>query len=497
MRLSDCFKELERYCVASSLLQDIEATGATHDSRCVKPGYVFCAVRGEKSDGHAYIRASIQSGAVAVMCEQPLPEDIRNSVSWIQVRDGHKAMARVAQWASGHASDSMKLWGITGTNGKTTSAYLLRSILCAANRHTGMVGTIVYEIGNGISYTADRTTPTPFDLQKLFAEMCQAGTTDAVMEVSSHSIDQERFADSQFSGAIFTNLTQDHLDYHHTMENYYLCKRRMFADMMADGAPLVINSDDEYGARLASEMRAIGKNVIAFGARPGADAVMTIQHYVSDGILGQRVAIRLPDGKKLEATVRQPGEYNAYNLAGAMILAAAAGIDTEIICRTASDFAGAPGRLQYVGLPNGARAYVDYAHTDDAITKALGALRPFCSGKLVIVFGCGGDRDRTKRPKMATAASAADFVIVTSDNPRTESPDAIIRDILPGIPASCRYLVEPDRAAALLAAARMSAPEDVILVAGKGHEDYQEINGVKHHFSDVEVLSKIQEKDCE
>ena len=467
------------------LKEDMEISAATMDSRRVVRGAVFCAVKGAKADGHDFIRAVVDAGAALVVCERELPTELAKAVSWIRVPNGYHAMALVAEMAADFPAAKMRFYGITGTNGKTTSAYLLRNILRKdPARKVGMVGTIVYDTG-GREIAADRTTPSPFELQGLLAEMRRNGVTDVVMEVSSHAIDQRRTGSIMFDACLFTNLTQDHLDYHHTMEEYYLCKRRLFIEMARPNAVEVVNLDDAWGRRLAGDCMANGRGGrVTFGEAEDA-AVQCFPE--GNGRLSMHFKA---EGGELALCTPMPGDYNVRNVAGVAALAVSMGIPKDDITQAVAAFTGAPGRLQPVELPNGAMAYVDYAHTDDAISKAISALRPICKGRLVIVFGCGGDRDRTKRPKMAVAAAKADRVIVTSDNPRTEDTAAIIADILPGFPPSCKPVVVPGRREAIHTAVAGLASDDMLLVAGKGHEDYQEINGVKHHFSDAEVIAE-------
>lgn len=472
MLLSEYISAIESHVVRQVVPKGaIEIMGAACDSRKVAPGYVFCAIKGAKTDGAAFVPQAIAGGALAIVTDsemEPVP-----GIAWIQVDNGYHAMARIAQAAYGFPAKSMRLWAVTGTNGKTTSAYLLKNILEAAGRKVGMVGTIVYDtVAKRIP--ADRTTPTPFEVQALLAEMRDSGATDCVLEMSSHALHQERLADAKFSGAIFTNLTQDHLDYHGTMEEYFRCKAKLFLEMLLPDGIAVINEDDEYGRRLLEmkmeNRRWVGQSFRSDAAGDFVVDVAGVQEKYATGMVGK---------------------FNLYNASGAVLLARHAGISRDVVADACANFTGAPGRLQPVRVKSGAMAYVDYAHTDDAIAKALAALRPICRGRLIIVFGCGGDRDRTKRPKMAVAASKADVIFITSDNPRTERPEDIISDILPGFPPETKYTVVVDRKEAILQATGETVEGDVVLVAGKGHEDYQEINGVKHYFSDAEIL-----KDC-
>ncbi len=442
----------------------VEIAGATADSRQVRPGMLFCAIRGAVTDGNRFIDAALAAGATAIasdrggdsaaLAELPVP------VLRIRPGAGYHCVARIAAEMGGNPAAKLQLYGITGTCGKTTTAYLLRECFRGAGIKTGMIGTVVYDTG-AEEIPADRTTPTPFELQELFQKMVYCGCQRVVMEVSSAALDQERFGDVQFDGAIFTNFSRDHLDYHGDMEAYYQAKEKLFTKFLKSDGVAVVNRDDEYGRRIVSALK------------------------------NRRCRTFAADDWRTEDPLRLPGLFNRYNAAGAVALAEECGIDGTLARRIIGASVGAPGRVQPVDLPNGARAYVDYAHTPEAIAKVLETLRPECTGALAIVFGCGGDRDRGKRPLMGAAAAMADRIYVTSDNPRTESPQSIIADILPGIPAGRQVVVEEDRRAAILRAVADSVADDVVLVAGKGHETYQEIGGAKLSFDDSEVLKEV------
>ena len=462
--------------------------GATCDSRQVRPGDVFCAMKGEMTDGHEYIPQALARGASAVICEKAV--ELPPGLPWVAVNDAYRAFGLVAEMACGFPARNLRMLGITGTNGKTTSAWLLREILRQDGRKTGMVGTVEYDVGGPSMLTADRTTPTPFVLQGLLSEMRANACTDAVLEVSSHALAQGRLGTACFDGAIFTNLTRDHLDYHHDFENYYNCKKRRFAEMLKEGAPAVINLDDASGNRLWRELP--GARRLGFSLDDSCAEAFACVRALRQDVRGTVMTVAFADGVSWELASPLTGRYNAENLLGVACLAHALDIAETAVRKGISACHGAPGRLQRLEVPAGCPdVYVDYAHTDDALRKVLGALRPLCQGRLCVVFGCGGNRDRTKRPKMAQAACLADEVIVTSDNPRREKPLDIIADILPGFPAGVAYQVEPDRRAAIALAIRGHRTGDIVLLAGKGHEDYQEIDGVKHHFNDAEVASEI------
>ncbi|MBQ6473539.1 MAG: UDP-N-acetylmuramoyl-L-alanyl-D-glutamate--2,6-diaminopimelate ligase [Victivallales bacterium] len=472
-------------------------TGASPDSRQIRPGNLFCAMKGARLDGHLFIPEALAKGAVAVLVEHPvsLPPD----VAWIQVRRAYEAFGLVAEAVAGRPADSLRLIAVTGTNGKTTTAYLLRAILSAAGHATGMVGTVEYDLGakaaagqekgHAIVLPADRTTPTPFLLQELFARMVENRVEYAVLEASSHALAQRRLGTAACAGAVFTNLTEDHLDYHRTMDEYYEAKKLLCTRHLAKAAPMAINCDDSYGRRLTREL---SSDIRTFGFSFHGDSCANVQASLnSQSATGSAFTLYFPDGQRWEVSTPLPGGYNAQNAAGAAVLAWALNIPSADACRAVRECPGAPGRLQSIPIP-GQRfaAFVDYAHTDDALTNVLTTLRNLPHHRLLVVFGCGGDRDRAKRPKMGRAAAQlADRLYVTSDNPRTERPEAIIDEILPGIPAGTDYVAIPDRREAIRQAMHEATAGDILLVAGKGHEDYQEINGVKHHFNDAEEIA--------
>ena len=463
MRLGDLNKLLAPW-LASGFADEyleMECAGACSDSREAAPGMLFCAIRGAVTDGARFIPQALASGAAAVITDSdtPVPDGI--PVLRLRPHCGYHAVARTAEAFAGFPARRLRLFGITGTCGKTTTAYLFRDIMREAGIPCGMIGTVVYDTGDG-EKEADRTTPTPFVIQDLFRRMVENGLECAVMECSSAALDQERMGDARFAGAVFTNFSRDHLDYHPSMEAYFQAKCKLFDEMLAENAPAVINMDDQWGARLAS----------GIGER-------------------QLVKLTLPGGERPWQS-KLPGRFNDYNAAAAALLALnAAGIPEETIRRALMKSHGAPGRMEARTFPGGLTAYVDYAHTPEEIAKALETLRPICRGRLAILFGCGGDRDRGKRPEMARAASCADMLWVTSDNPRTENPEAIIADVMPGVAAGTLCRTIPDREAAIADAVSALGDGDILLVAGKGHESYQEINGVKHPFSDSAVLRRL------
>jgi UDP-N-acetylmuramoyl-L-alanyl-D-glutamate--2,6-diaminopimelate ligase len=458
---------------------DTPVCGACADSRQVQPGNLFCAIPGARQDGAAFAAAAVRQGARAVVTVRPL--DLSPAVPQLLVRDAYAAAGRVAECAAGDPARRLRLLGATGTNGKTTCAYILRHLLRAHGQVPGMVGTVCYDLGDH-AVEADRTTPTPFELQDLFGRMLAGGCGWAVLEMSSHALAQRRAGTARFAGALFTNLTGDHLDYHKTMEAYFEAKTLLFTEYLEPGAPAVINVDDPYGQRLAEHLRRLGT------VRPltvGTQAADSVWEDVRLGFAGCRFRLRLgPEEVEIDSPLI--GQHNVANLSCAAVLAHACGIPAPLIATALRECRGAPGRLQVLTSSSGVAAYVDYAHTDDALENVLRALRGLRPRRLLVVFGCGGDRDRTKRPRMgAVAARLADRVFVTSDNPRTEAPEAIMAEILAGIPAGTAVQADADRRQAIAQAIAAAAPGDIVLVAGKGHEPYQEIHGVKHPFDDV------------
>jgi UDP-N-acetylmuramoyl-L-alanyl-D-glutamate--2,6-diaminopimelate ligase len=468
-------------------------TAVEHDSRRVAPGAVFVAVRGQRTDGTAFAAQARERGAVAVVADTAPPADW--PTPWLVVGEARLALAAGAAVLAGHPSESLLLVGITGTNGKTTTAHLLASILDAAGRRAGLIGTTGYRVGN-VERDAARTTPEAPELQRTLREMVEAGCAACAMEVSSHALALRRADFLRFSAAVFTNLTRDHLDFHESMEAYFLAKRRLF-EMLPRGAPAVVNADDPCGVRLATEFR----HAVTFGLDRAADVSCSSLSLALDGL---RCEIRTPRGT-LALASPLVGRPNAYNVLAAATTALALDLPFDAIERGVAALAHVPGRFQTVSGPaDDIALVVDYAHTDDALRNLLETARPLTRGRLIVVFGCGGDRDRTKRPLMgAAAARLSDLAVLTSDNPRSEDPGAIIDDIVKGIappdrPAlraghtgsrdgAARWFVEVDRREAIFRAVAEARPGDMVLVAGKGHEKHQEIGGRVLPFDDVDT----------
>jgi UDP-N-acetylmuramoyl-L-alanyl-D-glutamate--2,6-diaminopimelate ligase len=452
------------------------------DSRKVRPGALFFARAGTKADGRAFIADAIARGAVAVVAPSGTgrPEGTP-AVAWCEARDPSLAAALIAERFHGNPTRSLELIGVTGTNGKTTIAYLVQQLFAGAGLRCGLVGTV--EIDDGRERVPSQlTTPPALELSELFARMVDHGCRAAAMEVSSHSLDQHRVAGLSFRTGIFTNLTGDHLDYHGTMERYAAAKARLF-HMLDEGGTAVLNIDDPWHRAM---MPARAKVLRTSLADPGADCLATVHRM---GLDAMEVTFRGPWGM-IELRLPLVGRHNAMNALQAAAAAWSCGIDGERIARALAGCHAPPGRLQPVSVGGaGFSVLVDYAHSDDALANVLRALRPTVpdGGRLRVVFGCGGDRDRTKRPRMAkVACEGADEVIVTSDNPRTEDPSAIIAEIMTGVPDSARgrVAVELDRSRAIAHAVTSAREGDIILIAGKGHEDYQIIGTEKRSFDD-------------
>ncbi|MEO6952037.1 MAG: UDP-N-acetylmuramoyl-L-alanyl-D-glutamate--2,6-diaminopimelate ligase [Polyangia bacterium] len=447
------------------------------DSRMVGPGDLFVAVRGLTVDGHDFVATARERGAAMVVVERDVGGDC------IVVPDAAKALGRIAANRHDRPADAMTLIGVTGTNGKTTITYLVEALLLAARQRPGVIGTVEYRSPRG-SRPSPFTTPTPLLLQALLAEMRDEGCTHVVMECSSHALASGRLEAVDFAVAAFTNLTQDHLDFHGTMEAYACAKARLFSEHLRRDGIAVVNLESSESERMA---RAARGRVI----RVGGAGDVRVESRVDD-----------PGGMALRlATERGPlsfhsplvGGFNVENLLVAAGIGIALGLSSDVIAMALSSAIGAPGRLQRVG--SSPACYVDYAHTPDALERALAALRPTTRGKLWVVFGCGGDRDRGKRPIMGRIAEdGADRVLVTSDNPRTEDPHAVLAQIVGGMRSAPFAVLEPRRAA-IFAAVGAMAPEDTLLVAGKGHEDYQIVGTEKHHFDDrEEVRAALQRR---
>ncbi len=465
----------------------VVVTGVTYDSRQVQSGDLFVAVPGFEADGRRFIAPAIAKGAVAVLGKS-LAGFTSTGAVLLEVDDVREAMAKAACAVYGYPGRELTLFGITGTNGKTTTAYLLRSILEKAGKKSGLLGTVEYITGPA-AQTAARTTPESPDIQRYLRLMCEHGMKAAVMEVSSHALALKRLEGCFFSVGIFTNLSPDHLDFHHSMEDYFQAKRSLFDRYLGEGSAIV-NLDDPYGARLAASLKG---PVFTYGLNPRA----TVRAEDLEGTdMGLRFRLCHPGGA-FQVESRLVGRYNVSNLLAAGAAALAIGISSQIISEGLMEMTHVPGRLESVDAGQKYRVFVDYAHTEDALERAIEASRSVATtGRLITVFGCGGDRDRAKRPRMGSVATwGSDYVIVTTDNPRREDPKQIFSDIRSGI-SRFNYLVIPDRRRAIRHAVMMASEGDVVLIAGKGHESYQEVAGERYPFNDrEEALAAIKEKN--
>lgn len=470
------------------LLQDkppqVSFTGVQCDSRRVRPGDVFVAISGHRDDGGKYAAAALAKGAVAVVTEVPLRDCAK---CLVLVKDARRALALLASALNGWPSRTMDVFGITGTNGKTTTAWLLRELLRAGGRNPGLLTTVQVEY-KGRSIPATRTTPEACELQGLLAAMSGAGCDSAVMEVSSHALDQQRVACVRFAAAAFTNLSQDHLDYHGTMERYFEAKQKLFAQLAQErpGAVAVCFRDAGFGERMAEYVATLPLKRVTCGFSAASDVRAEDISLTPDG---SRFVLVTPDGRRTPLCVHLAGRYNIANMLCAAALALEAGVPLEAIAVALQEVMPRWGRLERVPVALPAAVFVDYAHTDDALTNVLDTLREMTRGRVIVVFGCGGDRDRTKRPLMGRAcALLADHLVVTSDNPRSEEPLAIISEVLSGVPEGTAMTVEPDRRAAIRCALALAGAADVVLVAGKGHEAFQELAGRTVSFDDRQVV---------
>ncbi len=457
-----------------------DATAIAFDSRRVEPGAIFVAVKGQHVDGADFAAEAARRGAALVVAESPARSEAEGR--WVQVTDARLALAELAAGFCGEPSRDLTVVGVTGTNGKTTTTYVLAAILEAAGRRCGRIGTVSYRAG-GAEAAAAHTTPEAPDLQALLRRMVEHGHAACVMEVSSHALSMRRVDRTTFAAAIFTNLTRDHLDYHGDMARYFEAKRRLF-NMLPNGAPSIVNLDDPAGRRLAGLVSHPVTYAVdeAAAVRPGRLASTRSENRLDVITPGGRLELRSP----------MPGRVNVYNLLAAVAAAVALDVPLSAIEQGVAGLHGVPGRFEVVSAPDDdVWVLVDFAHTDDALRAVLGAVREFRVGRLISVFGCGGDRDRPKRPLMgAVAARLSDLVVLTSDNPRSEDPDRIIDEIRRGVvstgggPAGCRHLEIVDRRAAIERAIAEAEPGDAIVIAGKGHECVQEIGAARLPFED-------------
>ena len=480
MKLSELLYGVSVVSVSGSTA--VEPVNITTDSRQVREGSLFIAVRGTRFDGHTFIEQALQQGAIAVVAET-LPADLATNKTYVQVANATLASALIASHFYGDASSRLRVVGVTGTNGKTTIATLLYKLFSSLGHTCGLISTVENRIGDR-SIPSTHTTPDPIQLQQLLQQMEQAGCTHVFMEVSSHAIHQHRIAGIQFAGGIFSNITHDHLDYHKTFDEYIRVKKSFF-DVLPATAFALSNADDKRGAVMLQNCKA---RHLFYALRTLADYKGRL---LDNGLEGLQLSI-----DEVEVHFRLIGTFNAYNLLAVYGAACAIGLDKIEVLTQLSQLQGAPGRFECIVSPNEQLlAVVDYAHTPDALLNVLTTLKQLRKPeqKLTTVTGCGGDRDRTKRPLMAAAVAAhSDRFIFTSDNPRSEDPASIIKDMEAGLSAADlkKYIPIIDREAAIKTAITLSAPHDIILVAGKGHETYQDVKGVKEYFDDRETVRK-------
>ncbi len=491
-------KKLLQGCdfINPSLSLEREITHVAYDSRKVDKGCLFIAIKGEKFDGHDFISDAVRKGAIAVAGEKDI-NDMENT--YIRVKDSRKTLACIAHNFYGMPSEHLTLIGITGTNGKTTTTYILKSILECWGKGVGLIGTINYMIKKRI-YPAPHTTPESLEFHGLLSDMLSSGCTHVVSEISSHALEQHRADGAVFKVAVFTNLTRDHLDYHKNMENYFRAKERLFRELLDRDGTSVINLDDPYGKRLIAEIGdASGthdseqRRILTYGLEEGADIVAREIHTSSEGIKF-KISFR---GRIYDISSPLMGLPNVYNIMSAAGASIFLGVPWQVIHNGIKKTGSVRGRFEKVDLGQNFLCIIDYAHTEDALKQLIFTARELikdspCSipPHIITVFGCGGDRDRGKRSRMgAEATRLSDFVILTSDNPRSEDPSDIIREIESGAVKS-NYVKESDRREAIRKAVSMACEKDIILIAGKGHEDYQEIKGVRYRFNDREIIEE-------
>jgi UDP-N-acetylmuramoyl-L-alanyl-D-glutamate--2,6-diaminopimelate ligase len=461
-------------------------SGISYDSRTVASGNVFVALKGQHIDGAKFAPQVVERGAAAVVSEQPAPPDVH--VPWAMVSDARAALALLAATFYRHPSRELQVVGITGTNGKTTTAYLIASMFEAAGIGCGLLGTVAYRVGDQV-IEATRTTPEAPDLQRLLREMVDNGSGACAMEVSSHALSLARADSMTFAAAVFTNLTRDHLDFHADMEAYFKAKRRLF-EMLPHDAPSLINVDDPRGASLTE----IAHRPVTYAIGRPADITPGPLSFSLDGL---NFDVRTPRGT-LHVSSKLVGRPNVYNILAAVSAATALGLPFDAIEGGVRTLGGVPGRFQLVSIPKDeVTVVVDYAHTDDALRNLLETARPLARGRLITVFGCGGDRDRTKRPLMgAVAGRLSDLIVITSDNPRREDPNRIIEEIQRGITpdtrrdSAQRILTIAERGAAIARAIELARAGDLVLIAGKGHEKYQVVGERALPFDDVLVAQE-------
>ncbi len=485
MELEKLIRRLDKPLVTGTLARDV--TSICYDSRQVAPGSLFCAIEGNQVDGHAFIEQAVERGATAIVSQKP---HLTKRATHIQVKDSRYALARLAATFYDDPSARLQLVGVTGTNGKTTTAFLIKHLLERAGQRTGLIGTVSYQIGERI-LPAQRTTPESVDLQQLFSQALEAGCVNLAMEVSSIALALNRVDEIRFRAAVFTNLTQDHLDFHRGMKEYFKAKEKLFekiSDKSAKSGLGIINVDDPYGQQLVARF-SDRFHVVTYGMGARADFRASNYRIESTGTSYQL------DVKGKSYLVRVPliGRFNIYNSLAALATTTALGVDIRSSVLALARAPQIPGRLEAVPAKRQFQVFVDYAHTDDALLNVIKTCRDLNPARLLVVFGCGGDRDRAKRPLMgAVADQFADYSIVTSDNPRKEDPEAIIREVVAGFKGR-KFETVVDRREAINRAITLARPRDIVLIAGKGHEKYQEFRDHTVPFDDIEVSLRALE----
>lgn len=480
MKLSDLIKDIDADIICGST--DIDIKNLTIDSRKAAEGTLFVCIYGIHTDGHKYIPSAFDSGCRAVICERDV-DDLPDGITALRVDNSRRALAAVAKVFYGDPSKRFELIGVTGTNGKTSTTYFMESVLNTIKRKTAVIGTVEIRLGGEKLpvHLATSTTPDTIELNELFKLMADKGTQDVVMEVSSHSLELKKVDGVDFDVAVFTNLTQDHLDFHKTMENYAAAKARLFT-MCKKG---VVNIDDPWSDTM---IKAATCPVTTFGIDKAADVrAVNVEYYMDKSTFDVDI-----NGSTYSFELHVPGRFSVYNALGVIAAALAMGIAPDTVREGINAIKGVPGRIQNVPNNRGFNVIVDYAHTPDGIENILKAVREFTKGNIITVFGCGGDRDRTKRPIMGRlAAELGDISIITSDNPRSEEPMDILKEIETGVkPVTDRYELIVDRREAIYRAVSIAKPGDSVVIAGKGHEDYEIFKDKTIHFDDVEVAEE-------
>ena len=481
MTLTGLIKSIQGYRLYSGLI-DFEVAGISCDSSQVAPGFLFVAIKGNKQDGHVFIQEAVRRGAGAVLLQDAAAgKPFEGKVAIIQVSDSRRALARLAAVFYGEPSAALKVVGITGTNGKTTISYLGEAIAKEAGFSSGVIGTVEHRFGNR-AFPSKNTTPGPLELESLLHDMAGEGIRYCFMEVSSHALDQGRTDGISFSSAIFTNVTQDHLDYHGTLENYFQAKAKLFTGL--DGHSFaVINNDNSYGKRLLGLIQC---RAVTYGIEELSDVMAAI---IQMDLTHTEFTLTYKH-TKVPVRTKLIGCHNVYNILASCAWAFKEGLQPQAVISAIERFDSVPGRLERIDVGGDFFVFVDYAHTEDALLNVIQTLRQVSDAKIIVVFGCGGERDTTKRPKMGRVVTElADYAVITSDNPRSEDPEAIINDIKKGISKN-NYTVEVDRYAAIKKAVLLIEPGNILLVAGKGHENSQILKNGPVPFDDREVVKE-------